>query len=213
MKKTMGAVLILAAAAIGAAPQAADRRMLTDQSRLLDRELALAKANKSYLYVDLPAGRIELRIQGLVLKTWPVAEYSQWGRALPSGSFKLEKKDALRTPKRKNITPGAEKEKGEELKSNELEVLEVKDMPGHFNLNCEGGITLRFKSSTGRLFRKLGRGVGSLGRSIYLPLKTLLAAVKKTDFTDVQFNLASETDAQSLYWAAEEGMSVLVMRK
>jgi hypothetical protein len=48
MRKIMFAGLVLAAAAaLGAAPQAADRRILIDKIRLLDRELAVAKSNKS----------------------------------------------------------------------------------------------------------------------------------------------------------------------
>jgi hypothetical protein len=213
MRKSVSAVLIMAAAVLGAAPQAPDRRVLTEQAKLLDQELALAKTNKSYLYVDLSARRVELRIQGLVLKTWAVAGFSQWGRPLPGGSFKLRKKEALRTPERKNITPGAEKERSEKPKSGELEVLEVKDMPGHFNLGCEGGITLRFRASSGKLPIKMKNFIGSLARSIYLPVRTLLAAVRKADFTDVQIVLTSETDVQSLYWTAEEGMNVLVVHK
>jgi hypothetical protein len=213
MRKYLLTGLILAAAVLGATPQAADRRVLTDQAKLLDQELALAKTNKSYIYVDLSVGRVELRIQGLVLKTWAVSGYSQWGRPLPSGSFKLQKKEALRTPERKNITPGVEKEKGEKSNGGDLEVLEVKDMPGHFNLGCEGGITLRFRASSGKLSKRMAHFAASLGRSIYLPLRTLLASIRKSDFTDAQIVLTSETDVQSLYWTAEEGMSVLVMRK
>ena len=205
--------LILAAAALGSAPQVADRRVLIEQGRLLDRELAVAKSNKSYLFIDLPAGRIELRNQGLVLRTWNITGFSQWGRLFPSGSFKLNKKEALRTPKRKNITPGAEKEKREKPKSDDLEVLEIKDMPGHFILDCEGGITLRFKYASGKLLKKLANLTDALGRLVYLPLKTLAASVRNFDFTDVQIILPSEKDVQSLYWTAEEGMSVFVLRK
>ena len=213
MRRLTFAGLILAAAALGAAPQIADRRVLLDQGRLLDRELAVAKSNKSYLSIDLPAGRIVLRNQGLTLKTWNIVRCSEWGRAFPSGSFKLKKKEALRTPKRKNITPGAEKEKREKPKGDDLEVLELKDMPGHFILDCEGGITIRFKYASGNLLKKLTDFVGALGRLAFLPLKTLTASVRSFDFTDVQIILPNENDVQSLYWTAEEGMSVLVLRK
>ena len=205
--------LLLAAAAFGSALQITDRRVLLDQAKLLDAEVALAKSNKSYLYFDLSSNRVELRIQGVMLKTWDVADYSQWGRPLPSGSFKLEKKEALRTPKRKNITPVADKNKDEKNGGVDLEVLELKDMPGHFNFEFEKGITMRFKAVPHKLSMRLGNFFNSLGRLLTLPMKTILASLRKSNFTDIQLVLRNEIDAQGLYWAAEDGMSVLVLRK
>jgi len=204
---------ILAAATLWAAPQTEDRRVLIDQGRLLEAETAIVKTNQSYFFVDLSARRIELRIQGVVLKTWNVAEYTQWGRPLPSGSFKLVKKEALRTPRRTNITPVADKEKQDKPKSSDPEVLELKDMPGRFSFEFENGITIRFKSPAKKIFPRLGYFLGSIGRAIYLPLKTIWAAVRHADFTDIQITAQRESDAQGIYWTAQEGMSVLVFRK
>jgi hypothetical protein len=213
MGKRMILGTILAAAALWAAPQTEDRRVLIDHGRLLEAELALVKTNKSYFFVDLEAKRVELRIQGVLLKTWNVAKYAQWGRPLPSGSFKLVKKEALRTPRRTNITPDPDKEKRNKAKSSEPEVLELKDMPDRFSFEFENGITIRFKSRTRKIFPRLGIFFGSIGRAIYLPLKTIWAAVRRADFTDIQITAQSKGDAQGIYWTAQEGMSVLVFHK
>ena len=203
--------IILAAGAMSAAPQATENRGLIDRGKLLDAEVLLAKANKSYLYIDRAAARIELRNQGLVLKSWTVASFKTWGRSLPSGAFKLARKEDLRTPKRKNITPVAETGKEKKPESKDLEVLEVKDMPTSFRFDCSGGITLRFRARPKGLIKKVGTLLGSLGRSIVLPLRTIAAVARKIDFTDVQIVMPEELDAKSLYWTAEEGLSVLVL--
>lgn len=213
MRKRMILGTILAAAALWAAPQTEDRRVLIDQGRLLEAELALAKTNKSYFFVDLAASRIELRIQGVVLKMWNVAKYAQWGRSLPSGSFKLLKKEALRTPRRTNITPGPDKEKQVKPKSSDPEVLELKDMPDRFSFEFEHGITIRFKSPARKIVPRLEYFWGVIGQAIYLPLKTIWAAVRRADFTDIQIIAQNESDAQRIYWTAQEGMSVLVFNK
>lgn len=210
MRKRVILGTILATATLWAAAPTEGRRVLIDQGRLLEAELALVKTNKSYFFVDLAASRIELRIQGIVLKTWNVAEYTQWGRPLPSGSFKLVKKEALRTPRRTNITPGPDQEKQDKPKSSDPEVLELKDMPGRFSFEFENGIIIRFKSSARKIIPRLGYFLGSIGRAIYLPLKTIWAAVRRADFTDIQITAQSESDAQGIYWTAQEGMSVLV---
>jgi hypothetical protein len=213
MRKIPISAIVLAAAVLGAAPRLADKRVLIDQSKLLEAELALAKTKKSYFYFDLPASRVELRIQGVVLRAWDVAKYKQWGRPLPSGSFKLKKKEALRTPKRTNITPGLDKVKSDKKKGSEPEVLELKDMPGRFSLEFENGITIRFNSSPQTVSARLTNMLSSLGRLLYLPLKTIMAAAMRSDFTNIQLVLGNESDAQGIYWTAQEGMKVLVLSK
>jgi hypothetical protein len=213
MRKIAISAILLAAAVLGAAPRLADKRVLVDQSKLLEAELALAKTNKSYFYFDLPANRVELRIQGVVLRSWDVAKYGQWGRPLPSGSFMLKKKEALRTPKRTNITPGLDQVRSGKEKSNEPEVLELKDMPGRFSLEFDDGITIRFIASPRTVSARLTNVLSSLGRWLYLPLKTIMAAARRSDFTDIQLVLGNESDAQGIYWTAQEGMNVLVLRK
>lgn len=203
--------ILVTAAALAASAQPAERAALINQEKLLAAEINLAKTNKSYFYVDLKERRVELRIKGIVLKTWDVAGYSQWGRPLASGSFKIEKKEALRTPKRTNITPVADKGKNEKPKSGDLEVLEMKDMPAHFSFECEKGIMIHFKSRPKTVSDRVANFFGSLGRSIYLPIKTLLAAAKKTNFTDIQFVMRNKSDAQGIYWTAEEGMSLIIL--
>jgi hypothetical protein len=206
-------LFLLAAGILGAAPQAPDTRTLTDRGKLLDAEVLLAKTNKSYLYIDREAGRIELRIQGVVLKSWNMVSFKSWGRPLPSGAFKLTRKEALRTPKRKNITPNAESGKETKTEGKELEVLEVKDMPESFRFDCSAGITLHFRARPEGLFKRVGSFFGRLGRSLGLPLRTISAAARGADFTDIQIVLPSELDVKSLYWTAEDGSSVLVLSK
>jgi hypothetical protein len=206
-------LFLLAAGTLGATPQAPNTRTLTDRGKLLDAEVLLAKTNKSYLYIDREAGRIELRIQGLVLKSWNMVSFKSWGRPLPSGVFKLIRKEALRTPKRKNITPNTESGKETKTADQGLEVLEVKDMPASFRFDCSAGITLHFRARPVGLLKRVGTLFGKLGRSLWLPLRTISAAARGADFTDIQIVLPGELDAKSLYWTVEDGSSVLVLNK
>jgi hypothetical protein len=205
--------IMVAVAALGAVPNGQDRRVLDDRGRLLDAELALARTQKAYFFVDLAAERIELRIRGIVLKKWDIVSYGQWGRPLPSGSFKLLQKESLRTPARANITPDPVREKDNAPQGTDLKIMELGDMPGRFRFEFENGISIGFKAPARKIPARLGGLFQSIGRSLYLPLKTIWSIVRGIDFTDVQIGLKSQENAQSIYWTAQEGMSVLVLRK
>lgn len=210
----IAAAALSVAGALGAQSTAKpDLDTLALRAKVLEAESGLAKASASYMIIDVPAKRIQLKARGFVLRSWDIRSARAWGRPAEPKALKLEARIAISKPERKNITPGKEDPNAAKAKtpSSEPELLEVKDMPVHYSLSFGDDIRVTIKPKTTRFWPSLvnvSRGVSSF---FYLPLKTLWLSLKHRSFTEIEIQMPTETDAKSLYWAFIEGLGAVIV--
>jgi len=175
MKITKILAAVLLAGLVCAGPAAgADKVGLAKKQNSLNSEYSLAKDSNFYFVLDVLGRKLELRVRGMVLRSWPFQSMRFWGRPEFSGNVELVRKTALKAPKRIVIKPGAEAEKVEaapppaakpsgtgaapgNAAEFDLEALELKDMPKNFALDFDNGLHILVKVKTGldRLSRAL----------------------------------------------------------
>ncbi|MGZ5555073.1 MAG: hypothetical protein ACXW3H_04890, partial [Candidatus Aminicenantales bacterium] len=107
MKKLAAFAALAAAGLIGLGWAAGvDKAALAKKQDSLTAEYGLAKEAKFYFVFDVLGRKIELRVRGMVLKTWPIAAMRFWGQPDFSGSVEMVKKTTLKSPERIVIKPG-----------------------------------------------------------------------------------------------------------
>jgi hypothetical protein len=185
---------------------------------MLESELSIARAGGSYMVLDIPGKTISLKARGMVLKSWDIESSRVWGRRIPMKTLKLKLKSALKPPQRANITPGKEqdappKEASPAKTSSEpdLGILELKDMPVHYDLVFEDEIRVSVKPRGQKFGTRLTNLGKALGRAIGLPIKTFFRAVRKRPFTEISISLKSENDAREIYWAFLDGHNTIII--
>ncbi len=207
------------------AQDAADRAR---EVRRLETELSLAKSPAFYLALDLEARKIELKARGMVLRDWALDEIHQSGSRAAEGVYSILKKAARFIPTRLKITPEKEGEeqivKPDESKAKEngqvkaeagqpatetydLQALEIRDMPSSFDLILDSGLTIQCRPHK----KGLAAILAKTGRALYLPLKTLVLAVKKKRLDIIELSTKDSKEAQALYWTVFEGQKLFIL--
>jgi hypothetical protein len=190
---------------------------LKSRNRLLESELALAKTGGSYMVIDIAGKAVSLRARGMIMRKWDIGSSRAWGKRIPMKTLKMKTKSALKPPQRANITPGKEEKPAKESSSPaassepDLGILELKDMPVHYDLIFEDGIRVAVRPRSG----KFGTRITSLGKTlgwyIGLPIKTIFRAIRKKPFTEISIVLSSEKDAREIYWAFLDGHRTIII--
>jgi hypothetical protein len=182
-------------------------------NKVLESEAALAGNPASYMIIDLEAKAVLLKARGLVLKKWAIKSSRSWGKPAAIKEYKLLGKSALIKPERKNITPGKEdpKKAKEKKDPNELDVLELKDMPVHFTLLFADDIRISFRPTTTRFWPSVLNFVKNVSWFAYLPLKTLWLSLKHKSFTEIEIVMQDEKEAQGVYWSFLEGHQTIIV--
>jgi hypothetical protein len=191
---------------------------LRRQNKILESELNLARGKGSYMIIDLEGKTISLRARGMVLRQWDIGKSRTWGKRIPMKTLKLERRSALRSPKRTNITPGKDDAKPQTGSSTsgaaagpDLGILELDDMPVHYDLVFDGDVRVSIRPRSSRL----GTGLINLGKSVlwysWLPIKTVLRSATKKPFTEIAVVLPSEKAAREIYWSFLEGHQTLII--
>jgi len=214
MKATRAAAWTAAAVlSLAGIVRAQDAAKLAEKARVLEREAALAKNPSSYMVIDLPAQRIQLKARGFVLRSWDIKGGRVWGKPVELKVNKLVGKSAISKPERKNITPGKEDPRNSAAKkpSSEPDVLELKDMPIHYSLLFGDNIRVSVKPKTSRFWPSVVNFAKGASWLAYLPLKTLWLSLKHKTFTEIEIQLPTENDAKSLYWAFIEGLGTIII--
>lgn len=193
--------------------QGQDTAKLAKLNRILESEASLANHPASYMIIDLESRAVLLKARGLVLKKWAIKSFRSWGKPVPVKEYKLLGKSALSKPERKNITPGKEEpNKAKEKKdADELEVLELKDMPVHFTLLFGDDIRISFRPKTSRFWTSILNFGKNISWSAYLPLKTLWLSLKRKSFTEMEIVMQDEKEAQGVYWSFLEGHGTIIV--
>ncbi len=218
MKKSLRTLILAgAAAAMAAGAFAQASAELKSRNRLLESELSLAKANGSYVVIDLAGKTISLKARGMTLKKWDIERSRSWGKRIPMKTLKLKTKSALRPPQRTNITPGKEDVKPADSASPaasrepDLGILELQDMPLHYDLVFDDAIRVSVRPKTKKFGARMINFGKSLGWYLGLPLKTIVRTISKKPFTEISIIFNSEKDAQELYWAYLDGHQTIII--
>jgi hypothetical protein len=228
MKKTIAIVALAAAGLVvfGAA-SGADKTVLAKKQESLSSEYSLAKEPNFYFVLDIIGRKLELRVRGMVLRSWELQAMRFWGRADFAGSVELTRKTALKAPERIVIKPGEEenlvKVPAPEAKpasagattaaaaDYDLEALELRDMPKRFSLDFNNGLYVTIKTKGGAT-----RGLaGSLGDAwrwyVGLPLRNLFGSRQDKGLSELELTFDNEKDAQSIYWHFFDGIKGIIL--
>ena len=211
MRRTaFSALTILAMGAVVLLGQGRGNGNVIKEFRSLSAEYELAKQPKAYFVLDVARKRMELRIQGLAMKTWEIPKVRFWGRPDFSKAVEVTRKSALKAPQRVVIKPGEPDKKTPDTGKFELEALELQDMPTSFSFYFDNGLHLSIKT--------VRKGFGGFGRHlrealdwyISLPLRNLFSTRRGHPLSELEFTFENERDAQTMYWVFYEGMKGLL---
>lgn len=205
---SLAAALILAQSALAVA---ADLRLMERESAALESELTLAKKKENYLIFDLTGMRVDVKSQGLLLKSVSIASQRSWhGYTTPPRIYTLSAKEASGAPERQVIKPkdpGEVKietadEAAKKLNQDTFEVqaMEIDDMPTSYRLTLDGGLRLYVRQAGVGLsgwFRDAGHSMAwYAGQS----LSAGWNRIRGRQYESIELTL-SERDAQAIYWA------------
>jgi hypothetical protein len=228
MKKTIvGTALAVMMMASWSAAGATDRAALAKKQSSLASEYTLAKDSNFYFVFDVLGRKLELRVRGMVLRTWPLRSMRFWGRPGFTGSVELVRKTTLKAPERIVIKPGEEealvKVPAPTAKSDaakavapataadyDLEALELRDMPQRFSLDFDNGLHVTVKAvnaDSGGLFKKLA---DAWQWYVALPLRTVFGTGGGKALSELELTFDDQKDAQSIYWHFFDGIKGLI---
>lgn len=232
MKRTLIGAGLAGLAALGiilfAAPGRAasvDKAALAKKQDALTAEYSLAKDAKFYFVFDVRGRKMELRVRGMVLRSWPIEGMRFWGKPEFSGTVGLVKKTTLKAPERIVIKPGQEEElvKAPDPAAKpaagapataadyDLEALELRDMPRRFSLDFDNGLHVIITARAGES-RGLGAKIKNAWRwHVTLPLRDVLGRSKEKARPELELVFADEKDSQAIYWHFFDGIKGLII--
>lgn len=219
MKKVAALTVLIAVGLVSAGSAApADKAGLAKRQSALNSEYALAKDSNFYFVLDVLGRKLELRVRGMVLRSWPLQSVRFWGQPEFSGNVELVRKSTLKAPQRIVITPGSEEAASAPASAApanpaefDLEALELKDMPKRFSLDFDNGLHVTVRS------KNAGSGglPGSLTEAwrwyVSLPLANLFARAKGNDLSELELIFDGDKDAQAIYWHFFDGIKGIVL--
>jgi hypothetical protein len=229
MKKTVAFAALIAAGLVGLGLAAgADKAALAKKQAALTAEYGLAKDAKFYFVFDVLGRKIELRVRGMALETWPIESMRFWGQPDFSGTVEMVKKTTLKAPERIVIKPGeteapivkpvpapAAKPAAAGAASTsadyDLEALELRDMPGRFSLDLDNGLHIMVMAKTGSSLGFAGRMKEALRWYVSLPLKNLFGPGPDKALSELELVIADEKAAQSIYWHLFDGIKGIIL--
>lgn len=210
-------LIVLATSVVSAVPfQAQEPEELLRHQETLNSEYVLARAPSFYFVLDVPGKKLELRVRGMVLRSWPLRSMRFWGKPSFQGNVELKRKSALKAPERIIVRPAA----GDEAASStteggtaefDVEALELKDMPESFGLDFDNGFHVSVRSSkaaSGGPFRILWT---SWKWNIGLPIRSFLSRGNKGSTAWLELIFEEKRDAQAIYWHFFEGINGLIL--
>lgn len=206
----------------------ADRTDLAKKESALASEYSLAKESKFYFVFDVLGRKLELRVRGMVLRTWPLQAMRFWGRPDLAGSVALVRKTTLKSPERIVIKPGEEEAAAPAPATPaakpaasaaapataadfDLEALELRDMPKRFSFDFDNGlhVTVKAKNSDERGFA--GTLTDAWRWYVDLPLRNLFGSREGKAISELELTFDEEKDAQSIYWHFFDGIKGIIL--
>jgi hypothetical protein len=222
--RRIAALAMIAAVALASAAggDATDRAALAKKQATLATEYGLAKGPSFYFVLDVFGRKLELRVRGMILRSWPLQGMRFWGNPGFAGTVGLVRKTTLKAPQRIVVTPGGTEEpetapaaakpeaQGAPAEF-DLEALELKDMPKRFTLDFDNGLHITIKAKDGA-FRGLGGGLADAWRwYIGLPLRNLFGTRGDQAISELELTFEQDQDAPAIYWHFFEGIKGIVL--
>ena len=214
----IAALTLLGFAASGAAA-GPDRVALAKKQSSLASEYSLAKDSNFYFVFDVLGRKLELRVRGMVLRTWPLQAMRFWGRPDLAGSVALVLKTTLKAPERIVIKPGEEEEAAPAPAAPaaataadfDLEALELRDMPKRFSFDFDNGlhVTIKAKNADERGFA--GTLTDAWRWYVDLPLRNLFGSREGKAISELELTFDEEKDVQSIYWHFFDGIKGIIL--
>jgi hypothetical protein len=223
-RTTFFAVMMAAVLTAAAIPATVDKASLAKKQSSLNSEYALAKDPGFYFVLDVLGRKLELRVRGMVLRSWPLQSMRFWGEPDFSGSVELVRKTTLKAPQRIVIEPGSEEiaappageaETAKAAPANpaefDLEALELKDMPKRFTLDFDNGLHVTIRSKAAGAGGALG-GLREAWRwYVGMPLKSLLGPRRGKPLSELELIFDGDKDAQAIYWHFFDGIKGVIL--
>lgn len=203
-----------------------DRAALGKKQDTLTAEYGLAKDAKFYFVFDVRGRKLELRVRGMVLRSWPIVGMRFWGKPEFSGMVELAKKTALKAPERIVIKPGQEealvKVPAPAPKAGtaaapataadyDLEALEIRDMPTHFSMDFDNGLHVSLAARSGETPSLITRLKDAWRWYIALPLSDVLGRGREKTRPVLELVFEDEKAPQGIYWHFFDGIKGIIL--
>ena len=215
----------LVAAGIGAA---VDKTSLAKKQAALTTEYGLAKEPNFYFVFDVLGRKLELRVRGMVLRSWPLQSMRFWGSPGFAGTVELVRKTTLKAPKRVVIKPGDAADRdpapsppaakpatagaGATTPAEfDLEALELKDMPKRFSLDFDNGLHITVKAKDAGSRGLAGSIRDAWHWHIDLPLRNLFGSREGKSISELELTFEQDKDAQAIYWHFFDGIKGIIL--
>ncbi len=206
--------LLVVPRGVGAAAPSSRVPALAREARALEAELAMAGKLRVYFVLDARNSRLVIKAAGLTLKAMPISYLKAWGDAVPARPHVLLGKTALLAPHRPTIRPPAKSSQdsetsGETPPAQDLDALELDDMPCRFRLTLTNGIGIAVRPEPEGPLSGLREWAYSLAWHLARPLPTLWSRIRGRPYTSLYVQVAA-SDARALYWALADGSELLL---
>jgi hypothetical protein len=183
---------------------------LTRREKFLTAELALAKSPAPYIAVDLAGRKIELKIRGRSLRSFPITIVKRSGGApFIAQTWTGTEIKPLQTPSRARMVPGS----GEATTSSiaTRDPWGPKRMPGDFDLICKGDQALQIRSlPSTQSGSRFTRWIASGYRQVRDWTRDLIGR-SKSAYSEYFEIWLSEDDAKLLFWSLPKQFGILIL--
>ncbi len=182
---------------------------LARQEQLLSAELALAKSPSPYLSVDLANKKVDFKIRGRSLRSFPIAKFSRTGGSpFVAQAWSATEARPLQLPERSQMIPGS----GEATTSSiaTKEPWGPRRMPSDFDLVCKDNRALVVRSLPSQQTRtRFTRWIVGGYRQTRDWLRELIGRKQAAYSESVEIWL-SEDDARLLFWSLPKQFGILL---
>jgi hypothetical protein len=184
--------------------------MLTHQEQILSAEIAVAKSPTPYLHVDFLTRKIELRVQGRCLRSFPIGKINRTGgQSFVARTWKETEAKPLQMPERAKMVPGS----GEETTSSVAtqNPWGPKRMPLDYDLLCKENRLVGMRSLASAQSRSLFLRwiIGGFRRSRDWARNVF--GRRNSDYSESLEIWLSEDDAQLLFWSLPKQFDILIL--
>ena len=190
-----------------------DINKISMENRLLELEAKAAAKPVTYVVLDLISKKMYLKIRGVTLKEFDIADSDTIGIGQLDEFYSLVTVKAIFAPKRKEIKPPAQKKEEKPASTTqEADSYSVGDMPSNYTLIFDKGLSIsisqHFKGGfLLSILNYINKKMGKLWNSS----KLLWSHLKKTPFIKILV-VMSKDDAHAFYWALPEKADFIIIR-
>ena len=183
---------------------------LTRQEQELAAELALARSQAFYLSIDFKTQKIDLKIQGHSLRSFPITKIKRTGGSPAAAQTWIEQEaKPLQLPTRSRVVPGS----GEATTASVAtqDPWGPKRMPSDYDLICKGALALEIRSlASEQSHNRFTRWLVSSYRQGRDWARDVLGR-NKSDYRQSIEIWVAEEDAKLIFWSLPKQFSILIL--